>query len=412
MNIGRRGAFARGRLWSCLRVFESQKIVIQSTPLQAPQRLNNVQALRGIAALFVFAAHIKGAESEYSAVSTLLPQWMYMGVTGVDLFFLISGFVMVHVSDGLAAGTRFSAQFLYNRAARIYPLYWLVTISLIVLYAGKKLFFGEDTPIPNYLSSFLLTPSVHYPVLPVGWTLVHEMYFYVIFAGIILAPKRLWPLLLALWGVAVAAGSVSGVFGLNAWTKIAFNPLTAEFLIGAGLAFIVRRGVTGFALPALLAGTIWLAILFFGFTSLYPETMGDFAKRALLFAPPYALILYGAVALERRASRDTGSVAGSVAGSRVQAPRWLIYAGDASYALYLVHVPVFLVVGKTVSSLIADGPLVDNLALIAGYTLGGLIVAVLAHEVSEKPMLSVTRKLGARLFNRTRAPGIRPERAW
>ena len=368
------------------------------TPPAGAALIRNVQALRGVAALFVFAAHIKGAEGEYSAVGGLLPQWLYLGVTGVDLFFLISGFVMVHVAANITPGPRQSARFLVNRAGRIYPLYWLVTIGLIALYAVKKMLFGEDTPLGNIAASFLLAPSVHPPILVVGWTLIHEMYFYIVFAGIILAPAQLRFALLGVWALIVAAGYLAGAAALNVWTGVIFNPLTAQFLIGAGIAVLVRSGVTGLAAPVLGAGIVWLGVLVFGFTGLYPNAMTDFATRALVFTPPYALILYGAVALERRSGRI--------------APRWLITMGDASYALYLVHIPVFLVVGKTVSSLIPDGPLIDNLVLIAGYSLAGLAATFVAHLAFEKPMLRVTKAMSARLFGKKPSDPVRPERAW
>lgn len=351
------------------------------------ERFDHIQALRGVAALLVFAAHIKGAEISYGGEGALLPFALLTGVTGVDLFFLISGFVMAHVVLGAAArGPRATGRFLFNRAARIYPVYWAVTLGLLVFFAGKQVLFNEATPFPNPVETFLLLPDDVAPLLVVGWTLVHELYFYLVIALLVgWRGARALPFL-GVWAAIVAAGVVSGVEAANPWTRIAFSPLTFEFIGGALIAILLRRGVTRFALPALMIGALAVVVISAGFAdALYPETVADFSRRVLIFGPPYALILYGAAALE--ASRGP------------RAPKWLVAAGDASYSLYLVHLPVFLVVGKALSLIVPDGAY-DNILLIAANLTAGLAAAVAVHLLIEKPALAFTRRLGYRIFHR------------
>ncbi len=349
-------------------------------------RLLNIQALRGVAALMVLVAHVKDAEGDYGGANGLLPHFLYMGVTGVDLFFLISGFVMTHVAAEGARGPAASRRFLYNRAARIYPLYWTATLLLGVLYIGKFFLFAEPTPFPNPVSTILLTPSPFYPLLPVGWTLVHEMYFYVVFALFVFWRGANLVLFLAIWAAVIAAGLFSGIFAANAWTKIIFNPLTLEFMAGAVIALAVRRGITRFAWPAIFAGVAIFAMEALVFSDrLYPAVMGQFALRAALFSPPFALILYGAAALERT--------------RRGRAPAWLVRCGDASYSLYLIHVPVFLIVGKLITLVLPDGRF-DNIALIAGFSVSAFVAAFALHRFVERPQLAAAKKLGDRLFQR------------
>lgn len=349
------------------------------------QRFEHIQALRGAAALMVLAAHVKGAELDYGGEGALLPFALYMGVTGVDLFFLISGFVMAHVALEGARGPRASARFLYNRAARIYPVYWLVTLGLLLLYAGKQVLFGEATAFPNPVETFLLLPDDHYPLAPVGWTLVHEMYFYAVFSVFVLQ-RRIGILpFLGLWAAIVAVANAAGVTDANPWTRIAFSPLTFEFIAGALIALLVRRGETRLALPALLIGALSLAALSIFFAgALYPVWVADFVRRVMVFGPVFAFILYGAAALEAK----RGALA----------PRWLTASGDASYSLYLVHVPAFLVVGKTLSLVVPDGAF-DNLLLIAAYVGASLAAAVALHRGFEKPALGLARRLGDRIFD-------------
>lgn len=361
-------------------------------------RLENIQALRGVAALMVLFAHVKEAEIDYGGAGTILPHFLYMGVVGVDLFFLISGFVMTHGALSGARGGEAGKRFLFNRAARIYPVYWTATLALMVLYAGKQYLFAEATPFPNPRATFLLTPSDYYPLVPVGWTLVHEMYFYVVFALFVFWSAARLPAFLGAWGLIIIAALAFGAFDANAWTKIAFNPLTFEFMAGAVIALVLRRGVTAFALPALIAGAALFAIeaLFFA-DQLYPNVMGEFAQRAAIFTPPFALILYGAAALEK--SRNA------------LAPKWLRKSGDASYSLYLIHVPVFLVVGKLVSISIPDTR-IDNILLIITFTACALAAGFALHHFAERPLLSLTKRLGDRLFAAKPQSAAAQENAW
>lgn len=350
------------------------------------QRLDHIQALRGVAALMVLAAHIKGAELDYGREGALLPYALYMGVTGVDLFFLISGFVMAHVALGGERSPRAAGRFLFNRAARIYPVYWAVTLGLLVLFVGKKALFGEETPFPNPAQSFLLFPGEHAPLLAVGWTLVHELYFYLVFS-IFVAWRAGGALpFLAVWAAIVAGANLAGVTGANPWTMVAFSPLTFEFIGGAVIAIALRRGFTRFAFPALALGSMTLVGVSAGFAeTLYPAGVADFSRRVLVFGPIFALVLYGAAALE------------TTRGPR--APTWLTAAGDASYSLYLVHVPVFLVVGKTISVVVPDGAY-DNALLVAAYLATSLAAAFAVHRWIEKPGLAFTKKLGDRIFRK------------
>jgi peptidoglycan/LPS O-acetylase OafA/YrhL len=350
------------------------------------ERFEHIQALRGVAALMVLAAHVAEAEFDYGGEGALLPFALYMGVTGVDLFFLISGFVMTHVALDGARGPRASARFLYNRAARIYPVYWAVTLALMILYAGKLALFGEPTPFNNPVETFLLLPDDEFPLVPVGWTLVHEMYFYAVFAFFVLARRVNIYLFLAAWASVVAIANMAGVVAANPWARVALSPLTFEFIGGAGVALLLRRGVTAFAVPALTNGALAvIGVSVFFARDLYPGAVGDLGRRALIFGPMFAAILYGAAALESK--------------SGAKAPKWLTATGDASYSLYLVHVPVFLVVGKTLSVVVPDGAF-DNPLLIAGYLAASLAVAFAVHTWFEKPALVFTRRIGERVSAR------------
>lgn len=350
------------------------------------ERLESIQALRGIAAFGVLLAHLQGVDLHYGGGGEIVPRAFNMGVVGVDLFFLISGFVMASATQGAPRGPVGALAFLYARATRIYPLYWLATAAILGLYAGKARFFGELTPTDNVAASLLLYPDDRFPILPVGWTLVHEVYFYAIFALTLFAPRRALPVLLFFWAVAAALTQLFGLVSANAWTTIAASPMTFEFLVGAAIAlYTENRARLPGAAPALMAAAaIFGAEIAYFSGAAYDEALQPHGPRAYYFIAPMALFLYGAVALERRGARP---------------PRALVALGDASYALYLVHLPALLVLGKAAS--LATGPgAFDNVALF----LMGLAVALglgwATHRLVEKPMLDLTRSVGRRLFPR------------
>lgn len=196
-----------------------------------------IQYLRGIAALMVVWHH---AQRQVPGIQTIFGTIFGtdFGPSGVDLFFVISGFIMVvttahsHLSPGV---------FLTRRAARIIPLYWFVTLLMVALALVVPQFFRtlQVTPItllksllfiPHYSLSF---PQEIYPLLVPGWSLNYEMYFYVMFALAMFLPMR-WRLsaLLAVLGGAALIGIVLGPFA-SAPARLYSSPLLLEFLAGA-----------------------------------------------------------------------------------------------------------------------------------------------------------------------------------
>ena len=143
--------------------------------------LVSIQALRAIAALLVFWGHAINAV--HLKIEADFPH-LY-GPFGVDLFFVISGFVMVYSSERLFGQPGAPITFFVRRLARIVPLYWLATAVLVwfvVPYASTKAVLGSLFFAPHIPSEA--------PLLFVGWTLIFEMFFYAVFAIALLAKRR------------------------------------------------------------------------------------------------------------------------------------------------------------------------------------------------------------------------------
>jgi len=357
-------------------------------------KLHNVQALRAFAVLLVVGLHLLAVEVKYGQFDVLLPGFLRIGISGVDLFFVISGFIMVTVTAdthaGLFAERRLASwRFFYLRLSRIYPLYWLVTAIVLAIYLLHPTFLNVPHFSPSFLiHSFLLLPQAGLPLLMVGWSLVHEMYFYVIFAFFLLLPRKYLPYLLFVWLLVVIEGfRYVNPFDpeQNQYLRFAFSPVTAEFIAGCFLAlymFEIKKHQTNHiyypgALLSLLAGLISLLILwhFFSFNTETIDVMGW--TRVYLFTIPYVLMLYGAVAMERNQQRF--------------APAWAVRIGDHSYSIYLTHILVLSVCGRAWKTFAWPG-YSDNIIILGLAMFGVLLCGRLCYQWVEKPLLNLSRR--------------------
>jgi exopolysaccharide production protein ExoZ len=271
--------------------------------------------LRGAAAIGVVAFHACQWSGRDFAV----------GAAGVDVFFLISGFVLWLSIERTSPSPR---AFLGARVLRVAPLYWLATlIYALAAWRWPALAPEVHPQAAHILLSLAFMPHIDpvggpFPLLPSGWTLVYEAFFYGAVAVALALPKD--QRFKALAGV-LGLTSLLGLAYRDAYTLLA-NPLLLEFLAGAGLArHWARRRSGGCAPLGWRTGLIGLAA---GIGALALEQalgVQDDIWRPVLFGVPAFAILTGALALEAPLRRS-GAWAWA-----------LVRLGDASYALYLSH---------------------------------------------------------------------------
>jgi exopolysaccharide production protein ExoZ len=293
-------------------------------------RLESIQVLRAIAAIGVVFTHaitrIGTAFPDANQHSVLAGSdgQLTAGDAGVDLFFAISGFIMLYVHRDDFGKARAPLNFMIKRIIRIVPIYWsLTTAALIVLMVAPQLFTthyrGIDLPwiIGSYLFVPIAPPGWNAtPVVGVGWTLNFEMFFYVAFAFALFLPRRLaLHLIFVGFGGLVAIGVIlqpsTPVLGLVT------NWLLLDFLMGVAIAlWLVARGrlppAAAFAL--LLIGAVCLAA-----TILWPPPE-EGPLRVLKWGIPTALIVFAMSSI-------------NIPEGRVAKP--LCILGDASYSIYL-----------------------------------------------------------------------------
>ena len=296
--------------------------VLPAAPGPRPALLPWVQGLRALAALAVAFIHIA-----YNAIATGADPAGWLAAigrsfpfdAGVDIFFVISGFVIVHASAPLFGTAAGPLTFLRRRLTRVVPLYWLMTSAfLAVLWAGHTAIHAQLGGLPAVVASYFFIPwprpdGEMQPALGLGWTLNYEMFFYAVLTPFLLLGRRPAVLAAALALCALAAWGQFVHFDnlqLSYWS----SPLILEFCAGMALAQALAAGV---ALPAWLRLLLVLAAL----AALHFFGHGAPAWRPLSFGLP-AAALVGAATL------------GGPAGARHPA---LLRLGDASYALYLVH---------------------------------------------------------------------------
>jgi len=184
--------------------------------------------------------------------------WQVYGWMGVDMFFIISGFIMVWVTAAVAGGTRAAGQFLAHRAIRKYPL-WFACAALVGMFfylvdgvPASIYAVSKEEAWPFFIRSFFLIPQEMKPVIDVGWTLIHELFFYLIFALILaLGLRSKLAIGIAVWGVVTAAGLHLGLGKHSPVLDVIFNPLSFLFMGGMVTAHLILcQDKPAFAFPA------------------------------------------------------------------------------------------------------------------------------------------------------------------
>jgi exopolysaccharide production protein ExoZ len=300
------------------------------------KKLQNIQALRGIAVLSVVLYHLLTVEEKYGGSQTILSSLFQFGMFGVDLFFVISGFVMISITRGKFQCRQEVLRFFYHRVARIYPTYWVYTFLVLGVFLIKPSWVNSSQGNQvDILASFLLLPSQTLPLIMVGWTLIHEMYFYLIFTLILmLVPEKKILLAISLWAFTIIFMNL--FLASNTPTiNIITHPLTLEFIGGCYLAIIYYRKNTKIKVRTLLISAFLISLIALYAFQYYQSITGNIEPqgwwRVLIFGIPAMLLVYCFTNAER-----SGYIIHSS----------LVKVGDASYSIYLSHILTLNVIGR------------------------------------------------------------------
>lgn len=201
-----------------------------------------IQRLRAIAALMVVVFHLGTIEGKYTHGPLWLNGWTEFGRHGVDLFFLISGFVMVYATCKNWGIKKVAWRFLARRVGRIYPIYWQFSLCVLAVMWVRPEWVNVSLSIqPEVLKSLLLWPQPTPPLLAVGWSLVHEMYFYMVFCVMFFIPARFSPLFLSVWALVTLGLYTARMQDSGPTLSILASPYTFEFIAGCVLALVFMK---------------------------------------------------------------------------------------------------------------------------------------------------------------------------
>ncbi|MDB5040340.1 MAG: putative acyltransferase [Candidatus Eremiobacteraeota bacterium] len=324
----------------------------------------------------VVVVHAYAVESTYLPGRPWTTPFHVLGTYGVDLFFVISGTVMVASTAGWFGKPGSPLRFLTRRATRIYPPYWIVSALVLVAFLVVPAATGvHRSAAPDVFASFLAVPQAGEPLLVVGWTLSYELIFYAIFGLALRFEARYLALVTALWMAAVIA---IGAFGphANPWVRVLGSPLNLEFVLGMAIGGAALRGAFVAPRTILVLGIAGAIAACVGTAYSGREFIEVGWWRPFAVGVPMALIVYGALGVER---------------AGVLAPRWLRAQGDASYALYLWHVPVIGAIGLALHGIHLHGT-PARLAIVAGGYALAVAASFVAYAAIERPLLRLARR--------------------
>jgi peptidoglycan/LPS O-acetylase OafA/YrhL len=335
------------------------------------RRFESIQALRALAALGVVAFHTNGNVLAYGWLPHFFARVSRFGEIGVDVFFVISGFIMVFVTHEQPSGIASARSFIAARISRIVPIYWLLTVLFILLLVIVPSAFGNaHLNAWNALTSFVFFPSLNWegitaPVVGVGWTLNYEMWFYLVFAIAMCATRHR----------VLAAGTFLALTSLmrllpdgGVVHQFYTNPIVLEFVFGCCVGVFYTSGRT-ISLPAALAFLLVAAVAITIFAPTLTET-NRFLKFGLL---ALAVFIVG-LSLE----------------SKVRWNALLERIGDSSYSLYLTHVFSVPIAVKLLR-------MVDQQHRISGdvicvvVVLIATVVGLMAYRFLERPLGRLVR---------------------
>lgn len=341
------------------------------------EKLITLQWLRGIAAVLVAWMHCiyLASSRNQASVHTDWGSIYEWGAVGVDIFFVISGFIV----SLTAARSKSIATFVANRFRRIWPMYAIATFAFIALTPSLL-----TSPARILESLFLLTPFDPIdpmPTLGPGWTLTFEMAFYAMLVAAMSWKGTARPLperVLLIVGILVLCGAVTEFIPPM---NVLGNPLVLEFAMGVVIGWVwMNRPIAPrwVAFPLFIAGAVLLIYTaMYGFGSWFYANNAikgsDTWERVRLWGIPSALLVAGAV-LRQQPSQKSG--------------RLLTLLGDASYSIYLVHASAILLLDRHDAWM--DGLPADAMILIATTVSVGAGVAV--YYLVERPLLRMLKR--------------------
>ena len=334
-------------------------------------QIQSLQFFRGLAAIAVVFHHaILSTEGFIGNVPNWIHKTLGLGNFGVDFFFVLSGFIIMHIHQADNRTFRDSKIYLYKRLTRVYPVYWPIAVILGLAYFLIPSMSAVERNI-SFISSIFLIPMDGKPGLSVAWTLIHEVIFYSVFLLYFISSKVFYTAL-AIWALVITL--VQFISFESGWYSYFFSILNLEFMMGViAVKSIkhVKKNNLGkvFSIIGVVIAVIAL---------IYLSDVGTNYLR-LIFAFGMSLLMIGFIDMEERI--------------KIRWSALLLLLGNASYSIYLIHNPLLSLTQRLFAKLHFDW----YSALISGAVIS-IFFGVTYHLIVEKKLIKITKYFGRILF--------------
>ncbi len=326
--------------------------------------LYSLQIGRAFAILAVVIHHITIAPPSF--VSDMPENWakvLNMGYLGVDYFFVLSGFIIAHITYQQSPNNSNARHYFFSRMIRVFVPYMPIAIATLgALLIMPDISMGARREI-SVLGSLFLVPSNAPTALQAAWTLQHEMVFYMLFGLCCFGLKRRWTIFLWLLPI-----SVMMFWDGTRMLRILAGPINIEFLMGvAACSLYYSRRLFRWRYVLVTGGLVWTLLT----TMWLVENI--YADMRIFAGFGFAAIILGLVYLEHEI--------------KFKKFRQLVFLGEASYALYLTQSLVISLLSR--QDFIPKVPWFVAACIVIMIT---VTVGVIYHLYVEKPMLACARK--------------------
>jgi exopolysaccharide production protein ExoZ len=339
------------------------------------KKLNLLQVYRGIAALLVVLFHLTDVTKQRWN-QQYFGNLFASGWSGVDYFFVLSGFIMIYVHGSLIGKRDKVKEFLVKRCVRIYPIYWIITVVVLIFFLIVPGFANPDDLEPlQIICSLLLIPYHGIPVLNVGWTLIYEIFFYLLFAvAIWLKPKYSLPILFP-WLLITSLHffEIINFRDISPFLQVIFGDMNLEFALGCLAGYCILK------FPKIKQRWLLFAAANVAYITLALISYGILVdiNRVSCFGLISAVLIVAAASIDLNDS--------------IAIPSIFIYLGDASYSIFLLHGPFV----SAITKIIAKANLTqffDNLFAQSLLLLITVVVGCIFYSLVEKPLTILIRK--------------------
>lgn len=306
---------------------------------------------------------------------SFLGDFFSFGGAGVDIFFVLSGFIITYINRRSLSSRSNFPKFLRRRFVRIFPIYWVIITLFLLLQFILPSFYHTHYPLgfSNLMGTYLLLPD-HIMVNGVSWTLSYELFFYFIFSLAFLIRHRLalWILSISYVLVLIVVPFTGYDFATgNKWMSLVLFPMNLEFFMGIIAALIIPKINRHLGIAFLITGTV--GFLTSALISNNGYSLNSLLNRVILFGIPSFFIIAGIVRYELD--------------RKIKVHNQLVLLGEASYSLYLLHLPIVAAGMIILSKLNLQSGLTKHIAVIA-LILVICIGSILFFKWVERPLIN------------------------